>query len=399
MANQEFTKLEKLLGKNKGVLDKNRAVVYGKYDNRSGGLFDRLNDWLIDSSKVSLQEKAYFFHMLAVMIDAGVPLMNAMEILSSKAESVRLARILYTISYDLKQGAQLSKSMSKFPDVFGDMELGIVKAGEAAGNMDKMLFKLAEEIDKAHELQIKLVTASIYPMAVLVILVLAASGMLIFVIPELVKLLTEGGLKPEDFPLMTKVLLAISDLVTNYWWIAISVVATVYFAFQFWAATEDGKFRKDYFLLKLPIVGELLVKVYVLRFVSNLGILLESGLPVIQSLEIVASAMSNKLYELKTWEVIHRVKDGAKISESLADSPFLFSSTVTQMLGVAEKTASMSKIANKISEQYSREIDHSLKRLTALFEPLMIVFVGVTVALLALAILSPIFQLTSLVQS
>jgi type IV pilus assembly protein PilC len=146
------------------------------------------------------------------------------------------------------------------------------------------------------------------------------------------------------------------------------------------------------------VVGELLRKVYTLRFVSTLGILLESGLPVIKTLEIVAVSMTSDTYALKTWEVINRVKNGEKISESLMDTPFLFADTITQMLGVGEKTAQISKISEKIAEHYEVEIDHTLKRLTSLFEPIMIIFVGATVALLALAILMPVFSLSQVVK-
>jgi type IV pilus assembly protein PilC len=149
--------------------------------------------------------------------------------------------------------------------------------------------------------------------------------------------------------------------------------------------------------LKFPVIGVLLRKVYVLRFISTLGILVESGLPVIKSLEIIAQSLSSQLYSLKTWEVISRVKNGEKISGALMDTPFLFPETVTQMLAVGEQTASMGKISEKVAEHYDREIDHSLKRLMSLFEPIMIVLVGVTVAMLALAILTPVFKLTTLV--
>ncbi len=394
-----LSKLDQILAKDNLVNDPRKQFVYGLAKNRNRTLFDRLDDFLIDHSRVPLKEKAYFFHLLAVMIDAGIPVMTAMEILSKKADNVRLARILYTISYDLKQGTQLSKAMAKYPDVFGEMELGVVKSGEAAGNLDKMLFKLSAELDKSNELQIKLVTASIYPIAVLVVLVLASTGMMTFVIPQLVTLLKEGGLQEDNFPPMTKLLILISNFTLNYWWLLIAGALIAYFAFNFWVSTEDGKFRWHYLVLRMPVLGELLRKVYVLRFVSTLGILLESGLPVIKALEIVATSMTNQLYQLKAFEVIHKVKDGAKISEALMDSSFLFSETVISMLNIGEKTAQISRISAKISEHYDREIDHSIKRLTSLFEPIMIVTVGITVALLALAILTPIFQLTQLVQT
>lgn len=397
MEDQKQIQLEKLLKTGSTSTDPRRNVVYGLYDNSSKGISTRLDDFLIDHSKVSLQEKAYFFHLLAVMIDAGIAVMNAMNILASKTDSVRFARILNTIAYNLKQGTNLSSAMSRFPDVFGDMELGVIKSGEAAGNLDKMLFKLAAELDKSNELQIKLITASIYPIAVMVVLLIAATGMMIFVIPSLIGLLKEGGLKEEEFPFMTKLLIGISGFLMSYWWAVIIAVLFLYFLFKAWIQSEAGKYRWDLMKLKMPIIGELLRKVYVLRFVSTLGILIESGLPVIKALEIVAQSLTSQMYALKTWEVIAKVKNGEKISASLMDTPFLFPETVTQMLAIGEQTASMGRIAEKVGEHYDREIDHSLKRLTSLFEPIMIVFVGISVALLALAILTPIFKLTSLV--
>ena len=397
MLDENKLKLDKLLKGSKQA-DHRRDIVYGVYDNSSAGLFERIDDFFINHSGIPLQEKAYFFHLLAVMIDAGIPVMNAMNILAVKTENLHFARILNTIAYNLKQGSTLSLAMSRFPDVFGDMELGVVRSGEAAGNMDKMLFKLSAELEKSNELQIKLITASIYPLAVLVVLVLAASGMMVFVIPSLVGMLKEGGLKEEDFPIMTKVLIGISAFLVNYWWALIAGVSILYFLFKIWINSEDGKYRWDIVKLKFPVIGELLRKVYVLRFVSTLGILIESGLPVIKALEIVAQSMTSQLYALKTWEVISRVKNGEKISGALMDTSFLFPDTVTQMLAVGEQTASMGKISEKVAEHYDREIDHTLKRLMSLFEPIMIVLVGVVVAMLALAILTPVFKLTSLVK-
>lgn len=397
MAAEQGKKIDRLL-KTPMKSDPRRQIVYGVYDNSSAGLSTRLDDFLIDHSRISLQEKAYFFHLLAVMIDAGIPLITAMNILAARTESVRFARILYTIATNLKQGGTLSASISRFGDVFGEMEVGVIRAGEAAGNLDKMLLKLSQQLDKSNALQIKLVTASIYPLAVLGVLVLATWGMMAFVIPSLVGMLLEGGLKEEDLPFLTKALIAVSGFLVNYWWAMLTGLLIAYFTLKIWADSEAGKYRWDILKLEFPVVGEMLRKVYVLRFVSTLGILIESGLPVIRSLEIVAQSMSSQMYALKTWEVISRVKNGQKISEALSDSPFLFPETVTQMLSVGEQTAAVGKIAQKIGDHYDQEIDNSLKRLTSLFEPIMIVLVGVTVALLALAILSPVFKLTSLVQ-
>ena len=257
--------------------------------------------------------------------------------------------------------------------------------------------KLSDQLDKTHELQMKLVTASIYPIAVMVVMVLVAAGMLIWVVPSLTSLLTEAGLPEESFPFATRLLIGMSSFVANFWWAILFALVIGFLVFRIYSQSDNGKFKWDLFKLKLPIIGTLLRKVLVLRFVSTLGILIESGLPVVQALQIIATSLNNELYRLKTWDVIAKVQQGQKISTCLADAVFLFPETVTQMIAVGEQSASIGQISEKVGVHYDREIDNSLRRLTSLFEPIMIVLVGFTVAILALAILMPIFQLSQLV--
>lgn len=376
---------------------KRRQVIYGLYDKARQPFWVRIDDFLIDHSHVPLEEKAYFFHLLAVMIDAGIPLIQALKMLANRTKNERFRRILATCAYSVSQGKRFSEAMARFPDVFGEMEIGVVKAGEAAGNLDRMLFRLSDQLDKQHELQVKLVTASVYPLVVLFVLFLVAVGMLVWIIPSLVDLLREGGLQDQDFPFATRFLIGLSAAFTNYWWAILFVGIIGALLFRVYTQSDNGRFKWDLFTLKFPVLGLLRRRVLVLRFVSMLGILIESGLPVVQALKIVATSLNSELYRLKTWEIIANVQKGEKISMSMVDAPFLFPETVTQMLGVAEQSASIGLISDKIASHYDREIDNALKRLTSLFEPIMIVFVGSTVAILALAILTPIFQLSSLV--
>jgi len=376
---------------------KTETAVYGIYDNRNANLFTRINDFFIDHQKVSLKEKAYFFHLLAVMIDAGIPVLQTLQILSNKSENLRLQRILNTMVYSTSSGVSLSDSMARFPDVFSDADIGVIRAGEAAGNLNKMLFRLSEQTEKTHELQTKLITAATYPLVILTTLVIIGVGMMLWIVPILTNLLKEGGLSEDKFPGPTKALLAFSGFLSNYWWLIILVILVIYGLYYFYRGTNSGKFNVDYFKLRIPVIGGLVRKVIVLRFVTLLGILIESGLPVLKSLQIIMSAINNELYRVKTWDVIKKVQAGEKISDNLADAPFLFPETVTQMISIGENTASIGAISQKISEHYDREIDHSLKRLTTLFEPIMILTVGIIVALLALAVLMPIFDLTRIV--
>ena len=372
-------------------------IIYGVYDSARQPMFTRLNDFLIDHSKVPLQEKSYFFQFLAVMVDAGIPVIQAVKMLARRTSSERFRRVLNTVAFNVSRGKTLSDSMARFPNVFGDVEIGVVRAGEASGHLDKMLARLSEQLSKSHEMQVKLVSASVYPAVVLLVLILAASGMLIWVIPSLTRLLTEGGLKESDFPFATRFLIFLSSALSNYWWAIIIGLIALYLLVHVMVSTENGRYRWDLLKLRIPVVGTLLRKVLVLRFVSMLGILIDSGLPVVQSLTIIATSLNNEIYRLKVFEIISRVQQGEKISSSLMDTPFLFPETVSQMMAVGEQTAAIGFISKKVGVQYDMEIDYALKRLMSLLEPILIVFVGFTVALLALAILTPIFRLTQLV--
>ncbi len=375
--------------------DLGEEVVYGVYNNSEKGVSVRINDFLIDHSSVKLKEKSYFFHMLAVMVDAGIPVVSAVKSLAKRAKNEKFRRVLNTTAYFTEKGSTLSDAMSRFEDVFDEAEIGVVQSGEATGRLHKMLFKLSDQLDRRHDLYLKLYSSAAYPIAVLAVLVLVAVGMLVFVFPTLLGLLTEGGLSTADLPLATRVLITLQAALTGYWWLMILGLFMVYGIFKFYVGTAYGALRWDLLKLKLPLVGGLLRRVFVLRFVSLLGILMEAGLPVISALKITSNSIANKIYRLKIQEVIAGVHNGEKISVNLRDSEFLFPAEIREMLAVGEASASISKVAEKISEQYQKEIDNSLKKLTSVFEPLMILFVGLFVGLLALAIMAPIFNLSS----
>ena len=372
-----------------------REVIYGVYDNKSDSLFTRVNDFLIDHSRVKVKEKSYFFHMLAVMVDAGIPVVHALKSFASRTKNERFSRVLSTVAYNSEHGFSLSDSMSRFPDVFTEVEIGVIKSGEAVGKLGQMLFKLSEQVGRAHELRMKLWSASFYPLAVLSTLILVAIAMLVWVFPTLLNLLTEGGVAFGDLPLATKILVYSHTAIVDYWWAILGIVLVIYGLFKVYVGTSGGATRWDYLKLRVPVLGVLLRRVYVLQFVTLIGVLIGAGLPVIQSLEITANAISNRVFRLKIRDVIETVRKGGKISDSVADTEFLFPSEVVEMLRVGEKSAALGEVSEKVSKQYQMEIDHSLRRLTSVFEPAMILFVGLFVALLAVAVMAPIFSLSN----
>lgn len=374
-------------------------VIYGVYDNSGKGLLTKMNDFLIDHSKVTLRDKSYFFHMLAVMVDAGIPVVQAVKSLASRSKNMKFSRVLETVTYNCEHGSNLSDAMSRFEDIFDESELGIVRSGEATGRLGDMLFKLSKQLDKKHELNMKLWGAAVYPIAVFSVLVLVAVGMLVWIFPTLLSLLTSSGATEASLPLATRVLIILQSGLVNYWWLILLVLFGGYAVSSVYVHSDYGAVRFDYFKINVPIVGRLVRKVYVLRFISLLGILIEAGLPVISALKITGNSLANRVYKLKVQEIINIVKTGGKISESLRDSEYLFPAEVAQMVSVGETSASLGKISEKIADQYDREIDNTLKQVMSVFEPVMILVVGLFVALLALAIMAPIFNLGSVINA
>ncbi|MBI4235350.1 type II secretion system F family protein [Candidatus Peregrinibacteria bacterium] len=371
------------------------GVVYGIYNNAGKGLGVRFNDFLIDRSKVRLKEKSYFFHMLSVMVDAGITVLSALKSLAKRSDNPRFARVLRTLSYNCENGSNLADAMTRFEDVFDETEVGVVQSGEATGRLNFMLSRLSEQLDKKHDLYLKLLGAAFYPVVVLGLLIIVSIGMLTFVFPSLLELLKSGGVFNADLPLATRALIAVQGFVVNFWWIVLIVISGLYGMFKVYIGSEYGAIRWDMVKLRIPVIGQLLRRVYVLNFVNVLGLLIDSGLPVIRALQITGKSISNRVYKLKIQEIINAVKEGGKISESMSDTEFLFPHEVTEMIRVGETSASLAKVAQKVGDQYQREIDSSLKRLSSVFGPVMILIVGVFVGLIALAIMAPIFNIGS----
>ncbi|MFA6992353.1 MAG: type II secretion system F family protein [Candidatus Gracilibacteria bacterium] len=372
-------------------------VIYGVYDNSNKGIFTKINDFLIDNTRISVKDKANLYHLLGIMVDAGIPVVKAVETLAGHSDNPRLRRILNTIAHNCSAGATLTDAMVRFEDVFDESELGIIKAGEAAGRLNTMLKKLADQLEKRNELNSKLWGAAIYPISVFVVLIAVSIGMLVWILPTLLSLFKEGGVSNSNLPTMTRILIVIQGVLVNYWWLIVLFIFAGYAIFQMYKSTDRGAFMLDYYKLKFPLAGILLRKIYVLRFVGILGLLIESGLPVMKSLKIAGNSITNRVYKLKILQTMGEVQAGKKISESLMDMDFLFPMEVVQMLNIGEKSANLANISEKISEQYQREVDNSLRKMISIFEPVMILVVGVFVALLALAIMAPIFNLNTIV--
>jgi type II secretory pathway component PulF len=374
--------------------EKETSVVYGVYNSSAQPFMVRLNDFFIDRKKVGIEEKSYFFHLLGVMLDAGIPVTRALKVLSKKTENPRFARIINTISYDVERGKLVSQSMTKFPDVFKESEVGVIRSGESIGNLAQLLFKLAQQTQRSHSLLMKVRGALIYPCTVLIALLISGAIVVRVVIPQIDLFFKQANF---EMPFMTELVLNVGRFMVNFSWLLVALAVFASLLASFYVSTDSGRKRWDTFLLSAPWVNDVIRKVSVARFVQILSLLVEAGVPIHEAIQIASGAMNNRLYREFLIQLKYQVERGEKIADNLAKAPFLFPETVVAMISVGEGSGQLATISQKLASHYEDEVEHSLENFTTLLEPLVIVVVGVAVGVLALALLGPIFSLSSLV--
>lgn len=370
---------------------KDMDFIYGVNEKTKGGFLGGFEEGLIERKKITLKEKAFFFSLFSVLLNAGITTIQSLKVLSNKTENIKFKRILNTIVYDVEKGESLSNAMEKFPEAFTGAEVGVVRSGEAIGALDRVMAKLAKQTEDQNKLLTQLKSSLTYPAIVFTILIGAVILMFGFVVPKLVELFLENGL---ELPTITKVMLFISQVLQDFWGLIIIAIILLLILASAYFNSEEGKFQYDLFKIKAPIMGPILKKVYIVRFMSTMALLVEAGVPLHQTIQIIADVIDNEVYRLKAYELKAAVSQGRKVSESLAETPFLFPETVSKVLEIGEQSAAIGEMSNKISNQYLGEVDYTLKNLTSVIGPIVIVLVGAFVAVFALAILSPVFQLT-----
>lgn len=374
--------------------EKETTVVYGVYDSSSQPFMVRMNDLFIDRQKVKVEEKSYFFHLLAVMLDAGIPVMRALRILAKKTTHERFARIINTIAYDVERGKRASQSMTKFPDVFKASEVGVVRSGEAIGNLGKLLFRLAEQTQRSHELFLKVRGAMIYPIAVMIALFVSGGIVVTVVIPKLDQFFTQSNF---EMPTLTLLVLKVGRFFVEFSWLVLIGIVLVGLMMSFYANTQNGRRRVDGWLLGVPWLKHVIRKYNVAQFVQVMSLLVDAGVPIHDAIKITEGALSNTLYKDYMRVLKHDVERGEKIANSLTKAPYLFPETVVAMISVGENTGQLGLISDKLAKHYEREVQYSLDNFTTILEPVVIVIVGLAVGVLAVALLAPIFSLSTLV--
>jgi type IV pilus assembly protein PilC len=344
-------------------------------------------------NKVTVKDLGVFTRQFSTMINAGLPLVQCLDILSSQLEKDYFKRVVSEVMVDVEGGATLGEALGKHPKVFSRLYVNMVEAGEAGGILDVILNRLARYLEKADALQRKVKSAMTYPTVVCVVALGATVFMLMFIIPTFAKMFTDFG---GELPLPTKVVMGLSEFLRSYWYMLAGGLVAAVIAFKRFYATNVGKLRVDSLLLKIPVLGVVVRKSSVARFTRTLGTLISSGVPILNGLEITARTAGNKVVELAVLETKESISQGNTISEPLRKSG-VFPPMVTQMIGVGEQTGALDEMLEKIANFYDDEVDTAVDSLTSVIEPVMIVVMGVIVGGMLVAMYLPMFKLISVV--
>lgn len=344
---------------------------------------------LFGGNKVKSDDLVMFTRQLSAMVSAGVPLLRALTSLETHSESQALKKILSGIIADVQGGAQLADALSKYPNTFSDVYVNMVRAGEAAGILDEILKRLAMQQEKSASIRKKIKSAMTYPTVLIVITVIAFFGLMLFVIPQIGKILTDLGGPEAELPALTMAMLAISNFLTSFWYILLPVSAVAIFFLLRYIKTPGGKAVVHKLALRTPGIRNIVTKVAVARFARTFSALMGAGVAVLEALTVTSRAVGNVVYEKALTDAAEAVKNGATLSSVIEKNP-LFPAIVSQMLAVGEETGQTDTVLVKVADFYEEEVDVAIDGLSSIIEPVMIVVMGGMVGLIAISVMGPI---------
>jgi type IV pilus assembly protein PilC len=344
--------------------------------------------------KVKLKQVAIFSRQFATMVNSGLPILRALAILAEQTENKELARVLNEARLDVEQGSSLSGAMGKHDHVFNNLYVSMVKAGETGGSLDSTLLALAEMIEREVRLRGKIKSAMTYPVAVVALVILIMSAMLLFVVPQFESIFSQLG---GTLPLPTRGLMWMSDTFKSFWYVVLAGAIGGRFLFRRYKKTEKGRETVDTLKLRAPVFGSLFHKTALSRFSSTLAMLMKSGVPILQALEIVSDTVNNKVIGKAITEVQLSVRDGESIAKPLTKYP-VFPPMVVQMISVGEETGQVDSMLEKIAQFYDQEVEAAVDSLTSLIEPILIAVIGGCVGAAVVALYMPMFNIIKLIQ-
>jgi len=361
-----------------------------KVKKKPKNLFENVN---FLQPRVKESDIILFARQFSTMIDAGLPIVQCLDILQNQQENKTFKKMLRQVMEAVEGGSTLAEALTRFPKHFDSLFTNMIAAGEAGGILDTILRRLSAYLEKAAKLKRRVKGAMTYPIIVLIIAVLVVAVILVFVIPVFSEMFSQLG---GQLPLPTRIVMSLSDFVKhNVIYIAIAIALLAYAIRRFYK-TEKGRIALDKFVLKIPVIGILIRKVAVARFSRTMGTMLASGVAILEALDIVAKTAGNKTIETAVYTVRTAIAEGRTIADPLMETG-VFPSMVCQMIAVGESTGALDAMLNKIADFYDEEVDQAVENLTAMIEPFMMVFLGVTIGGLVIAMYLPIFKMAGLV--
>lgn len=354
--------------------------------------YKKINDAIINFNKVKLTDKATFFRLLAVMVDAGIPIIRSLHTLAEQnKKNPKFERIITEMAFKIEEGESLSGAMDQYTDVFSEAEIGMIRSGEVSGHLNEILSNLAHDTEKNSKTISKVKGALTYPAVVLVILFLVLFLMMVMVIPQITKLFTQTG---NELPLITQVVINTSNFLRDNVLFIIGGLIGFGILFSLWIKTKIGKYYWHVFLLHIPIIGVLIKKSTLAQFARTLGNLLGSGVSIIQSMNIISNATNNEVYKRKIKFAGDDLRGGIPLAETLQNYKY-FPIMFVNMIEVGEQTAQLESVCKRLAGFYDEQVDLAVKGLTKVIEPIIMIFVGATVGGLVAAIMLPIMSLAT----
>ena len=339
--------------------------------------------------KITTKDLALFSRQLAIMFKSRVPLIEALEVLSSQTKNIDFKEKIFKLSEKVEGGTAFSQALALFPKIFSAFYIAMVKSGEVSGKLSEVLNYLADHQEREYHLTAKAKGALIYPCLILFVVLVVLVLMMLFVLPNLIEVLEASG---QAIPIFTRAVIGLSDFFTSWWWLIFSILILSIFSIAKYYSTKNGRAFFDRMFLKIPIIGPFLKMVYLSRFAENLSTLISGGLPIIQSLEVVGDIIGNVSYKEVILMAKEEVRKGEMISSTLSRAPELFPPVFVQMVLVGEKTGTVDTTLMNIVDFYQKEVDRAIDNILSILEPALIIFLGVVVAGLMLSILLPLYQ-------
>ncbi len=346
----------------------------------------------IFKKKVTLRDKAVFARQLATMIGAGLPLTKSISLQAIQAGSDHLKKIYQDLYTDLEEGHTFSTALSKHPEAFDQVFISVVKSGETTGNLEIVLTQMAKRYESDYTFVSQIKSAMYYPIFILVALIVIATYMLINVIPQLESLFIQSG---TDLPWATSALLAMSKFMVSKWWLVLVIVLVIVYLVRMWVRTDQGEKTINQWQIEIPGIKDLSVGIYMSRFSRVMEMLIQAGVPILDSLRISADTINNVIYKESLEEIAVEVERGIPLSVPLQKEK-IFPSLVGQMVGVGEQTGKLDKIMGKMGVYYEEEASRKIKTVSSLVEPIILVIIGAGVAFLVFAVLLPIYNIAQL---